>query len=184
MNDKNDKKPRKIWEIPAGDDKHRLVCHDCGDISYDNPKIITGSVVTYGDKILLCRRAIDPRKGYWNLPGGFMENSETVREGSIREAWEEACAKIRTGPLIAVFDLPHISQVHLIYRSELLVPDIAAGTESLEVAFFEWNKIPWNELAFPVTHKALHAYHDTKHLNNFQPVQEKIKPMKASQFKL
>jgi ADP-ribose pyrophosphatase YjhB (NUDIX family) len=145
--------------VPEGDNFERLVCADCGFINYENPKIVVGSVVREdtrsGGKILLCRRAINPRKGYWTLPAGFMEQHETAMEGAQREAWEEANAKIAIDALLAVYSIPRLSQVQLIYRAHLAEPGIAAGPESEEVGFFAFDEIPWNDLAFPSVHWAL-----------------------------
>jgi len=135
--------------VPPGDDRERLVCPDCRYVAYQNPLIVVGSVATWEDRILLCRRAIDPRKGYWTLPAGFMEERESTMEGAAREAWEEARARIAIDALLAVYDIPRISQVQLIFRARLLSPDVSPGPESLEVGLFRWEEIPWQELAFP-----------------------------------
>ncbi|GAB2177277.1 NUDIX hydrolase [Dongia sp. agr-C8] len=141
--------------IPEGDSLERLVCVDCGFINYENPKIVVGSVVHDGGKILLCRRAINPRKGFWTLPAGFMEQHETTMEGAMREAFEEANAKIAIEALLAVYSIPRLSQVQLIYRAHLAAPGIAPGPESAEVGMFTFDEIPWKELAFPSVHWAL-----------------------------
>jgi len=120
--------------------------------------MVAGSVVSVGDKIMLCRRAIEPRRGYWTLPAGFMELNETPEEGAMREAWEEACAKIAIDALLAVYSVPRISQVQLIYRATLAEPGFSAGPESLEVELFDWAGIPWDELAFPSVKWALNEY--------------------------
>ena len=141
--------------IPAGDTLHRRVCDVCGFIDYENPRIVVGAVVRQGERILLCRRAIEPRRGYWTLPAGFMEQNETAEEGARREAREEACANIRITGLLAVYSIPRISQVQLIHIAEL-EGGFAPGPESLEVRLFAWEDIPWDELAFPSVHWALH----------------------------
>jgi ADP-ribose pyrophosphatase YjhB (NUDIX family) len=145
------------WQriIPEGDSRERLVCGDCGFIRYDNPKIIAGAVVTHDDRFLLCRRAIEPRHGFWTLPAGFMELGETPEEGAAREAYEEATARIEIGELLAVYTIRHISQVQMIYRATLATPDFAPGVESLEVRLCTWEEIPWNDLAFPSVQWAL-----------------------------
>jgi ADP-ribose pyrophosphatase YjhB (NUDIX family) len=148
----------RIRIIPDGDDHERLTCPDCGYIAYENPKIVAGAVVTVDDRILLCRRAIDPRKGFWTLPAGFLELHETPEEGARREAWEEARALIKIDALLAVYSVPRISQVQLIYRAALAEPGFSPGIESLEVALFTWDDIPWNEIAFPSVHWALREY--------------------------
>lgn len=135
--------------IPLGDDRCRDVCTQCGEIHYANPKVIVGSVCRYGEKLLLCRRAIEPRRGYWTIPAGFMELGETAEQGAAREALEEANAKIRIDELIAVYSLARIGQVQLLFHSTLLDPNVSPGFESLEVATVDWQDIPWDELAFP-----------------------------------
>lgn len=140
---------------PEGDDRDRLVCGDCGWIHYTNPKIVVGSVVEHGGNILLCRRAIEPRQGFWTIPAGYLEERETTEAGAKREAQEEACADITIDALLAVYNIPRISQVQLIYRARLAEPVFAAGPESLEVRLFDWSDIPWNELAFPSVRWAL-----------------------------
>lgn len=136
-------------KVPDGDDKERQVCDTCGWVHYVNPKIVSGAVIKWQGKIVLARRAIHPRKGFWTLPAGFMEERETAADGAIRESLEEANAKIEIRDLLALYDVPHISQVWLMYRANLLDPDISAGIESEEVALFEFDDIPWKELAFP-----------------------------------
>jgi ADP-ribose pyrophosphatase YjhB (NUDIX family) len=145
-----------VRAIPPGDERERLVCGDCGFILYDNPKIVVGSVVRWDGKILMCRRAIDPRRGFWTLPAGYLELNESTRAGAEREAWEEARARIATEALLAIYDITRLSQVQLIYRARLLDPAIEAGPESLEVALFGWDEIPWDEIAFPSVRWALH----------------------------
>jgi len=155
--------------VPEGDNRERLVCVDCGFINYENPKIVVGSVVHEGAKILLCRRAINPRKGYWTLPAGFMEQHETAMAGAMREAWEEATAKIEIDALLAVYSIPRLSQVQLIYRARLAMPEIAPGPESEEVGLFTFEEIPWKELAFPSVHWALGHDREAGARTNFAP---------------
>jgi ADP-ribose pyrophosphatase YjhB (NUDIX family) len=145
--------------VPEGDSQSRLVCRDCGFINYENPKVVVGSVCTWGEQILLCRRAIHPRSGYWTLPAGYMELHETSADGARREAWEEARASIEIERLLAVYNILRLSQVQLIYRARLLSPDIAAGPESIEVGLFDWGAIPWQDIAFPSVRWALDHYH-------------------------
>ena len=144
-----------IRKIPEGDNRERLVCADCGFIQYDNPKVVVGSVARWDDTILLCRRAIMPRKGFWTLPAGYLELNETASDGAVREAWEEARARIAIDALLAVYNIPRISQVQLIFRAALTSPDVEAGPESVEVGLFAWDEIPWPEIAFPSVHWAL-----------------------------
>jgi ADP-ribose pyrophosphatase YjhB (NUDIX family) len=142
--------------IPEGDNRERMMCAECGFILYDNPKIVVGSVPRWGDRILMCRRAIHPRKGFWTLPAGYLELNESTSAGAEREAWEEAQAKIAIEGLLAIYDIPRISQVQLIYRARLLDAAVAPGPESLEVALLGWDEIPWDEIAFPSVRWALH----------------------------
>jgi len=141
--------------VPAGDDRERHVCAACDTIHYHNPKIVVGSVCTWEGRLLICKRAIEPRLGYWTIPAGYMELGETAEAGAIREAWEEARAKITIDGLLAVYSVPRIGQVQLLYRARLLDPEVAAGPESLEVKLIEWDEIPWEDLAFPTVHWVL-----------------------------
>lgn len=146
--------------IPAGDDRERLVCPDCGFIEYANPKVVVGAVARWQDRILLCRRNIPPRKGYWTLPAGYLELNETAPAGALREAWEEARARIALDGLLAVYNIPRLSQVQLIYRARLLSAAIAPGPESQEVRLFAWDEVPWDDLAFPSVRWALGHYRE------------------------
>lgn len=160
--------PSFSLRVPEGDDHERRVCDDCGFIDYVNPKIVTGSVVTSGNKILLCKRAIDPRRGFWTLPAGFLELGESVEQGAAREAMEEANAKIEIDRLLAVYSVPRISQVQIMYRAKL-VSEVSAGPESLEVGLFDWKDIPWSELAFPTVVWALTHFAQTRNQASFAP---------------
>ena len=144
--------------IPEGDNLPRNVCATCGTIHYQNPKIVTGCLPVYGDQVLLCRRAIQPRAGMWTLPAGFLENGETSTEGAVRETREEACANVSVEGLYAVFNLPHISQVYMFFRASLLDLDFRPGWESTDVKLFHEHEIPWEELAFPVVRDTLQHY--------------------------
>ena len=141
--------------VPDGDNRERMICADCGYILYDNPKIVVGAVAYSGERVLMCRRAINPRRGFWTLPAGYLELNESTIAGALREAWEEARAKIAIEGLLAIYDIPRISQVQLIYRARLIDEAVAAGPESLEVALFAWDEIPWDEIAFPSVRWAL-----------------------------
>ncbi len=141
--------PKFTNRRPDGDLLERSVCERCGFVDYQNPKVVVGAVVLQGSKILMCRRAIEPRKGYWTLPAGYLELYETTEEGARREALEEACAKIEIDRVLAVFSLAHISQIQVLYRARLADPHIEAGPESTEVGLFGWDEIPWTEIAFP-----------------------------------
>lgn len=149
---------RFVRRIPEGDDRERLMCPDCGHVAYENPKVVVGSVVAEGDSVLLCRRAIEPRSGYWTLPAGYLELGETAEEGAKREAWEEARARIVLDGVLAVFSIARIGQVQVIFRARMEVPGFEPGPESLEVRRFAWADIPWDEIAFPSVHWALKAW--------------------------
>ena len=147
-------------KIPEGDDRSRHCCEQCDNIFYQNPKNVVGTIPVYGDRVLLCKRAIKPRYGKWTLPAGFMENGESSLEGAIRETSEEAGAEItvHSDSLYTLFNLPTIDQVYLFFRAELKHLDFAPGIESLEVALFEEAEVPWDEIAFPVVKSTLEHY--------------------------
>jgi ADP-ribose pyrophosphatase YjhB (NUDIX family) len=147
-----------VRRIPEGEDRERLTCADCGFVAYENPKIVTGSVVEVDGRILLCRRAIEPRRGFWTIPAGYMELGETVEEGARREAREEACADIALDGVLALYSIARIGQVQVMFRARLASPGFAAGPESLEVRLFAWDEIPWQDLAFPSVHWVLNAW--------------------------
>ena len=149
---------RVALEIPPGDNRLRHVCGECGDVHYRNPKMVVGVVPEWDGRLLLCRRAIVPRHGYWTLPAGFLEIGETMEEGACREAREEANANLRIQGLYTVFSIPHIGQVHAFFRARLLDETFHPGEESLEVRLFRDEEIPWDELAFPVVHKTLELW--------------------------
>ncbi|MBL8708916.1 MAG: NUDIX hydrolase [Rhodospirillaceae bacterium] len=155
MSEMQEKQPSFENRVPAGDNRLRQVCTDCGFVAYENPKVVVGAVVTHEDRILLCRRAINPRRGFWTLPAGYMELHESAETGAMREAWEEARARIAIEALLGAYTIPRLSQVQLIYRARLTDPAISAGPESLEVGLFTWREIPWDELAFPSVRWAL-----------------------------
>jgi ADP-ribose pyrophosphatase YjhB (NUDIX family) len=144
--------------VPAGDNRLRYVCEHCHTIHYQNPRIVAGCLPIWGEQVLLCRRAIEPRRGYWTLPAGFMENGETLEQAAARETQEEACARVRDLSLYTLFDLPHINQVYLFFRAELVDLDFAVGEESLEVQLFHEDNIPWSELAFPTVGRTLECF--------------------------
>ena len=156
-------------KVPEGDSRERHVCGDCGWIHYVNPKIVVGAVVTYEDKFLLCKRAIEPRIGYWTMPAGYMEERETTEEGAKREALEEACAHIRIDALLAIYNIPRISQVQMIYRARMVTPDFGAGEESLDARLYTWDEIPWDDLAFPSVLWALRQYKEVEGRSDFAP---------------
>ncbi|MBX2882154.1 MAG: NUDIX hydrolase [Granulosicoccus sp.] len=147
-----------VVEIPAGDNRERSVCKSCDLVHYENPKNVVGCLLTWEGKVLLCKRAIEPRYGYWTLPAGFMENQETTQDGAAREAYEEAHASVDNLRLFAVYNLPRISQVYLMYKGQLRDGFCEAGEESLEAGLFSEADIPWDELAFPVVTETLTRY--------------------------
>ena len=142
---------------PPGDERVRRVCDSCGFIDYVNPRIVAGVVAHRDGQVLLCKRAIEPRMGFWTLPAGFMELGESVEEGACREAREEACAELELEGLLAVYSIPRIGQVQMFFRARL-VNEPSAGPESLEVGLFGWDVVPWTELAFPSVKWALDHY--------------------------
>ncbi|MDY6828941.1 MAG: NUDIX hydrolase [Pseudomonadota bacterium] len=155
------------WDIPDNDNRERHICNHCGQIHYQNPRIIAGSVPVHGDQILLCRRAIEPRRGFWTLPAGFMENGETVQQAAERETLEEANARVRVESLYTLFNLTHINQIYMFFRAELAVPEFSAGPESLEVALFSEAEIPWDELAFAVVERTLRLHFEDRLQGNY-----------------
>ncbi|GBF56524.1 NADH pyrophosphatase [Candidatus Phycosocius bacilliformis] len=157
-------------QVPAGDDRPRQVCDTCGFINYVNPKIVAGVVISDDDgRILLCRRAIEPRHGFWTIPAGFMEERETTAAGAAREAWEEARAKVQIDGLLAIYEVPRISQVHFMYRGTLAEPGFEPGPESLEVAWFAYADIPWDDIAFPTGIWALRDWKKVEGQAQFMP---------------
>jgi ADP-ribose pyrophosphatase YjhB (NUDIX family) len=151
--------PEFVRSTPDGDTRERMVCPECGHVSYENPKVVVGSVVVHDGRVLLCRRAIMPRRGFWTLPAGYLELGETVEEGARREALEEACAEIALDGVLGLYSISRIGQVQVIFRARLgPAARYAAGPESLDVGLFAWNAIPWEEIAFPSVHWALQAW--------------------------
>ncbi len=158
---------RVVLAIPPDDTMPRHVCPQCGTIHYQNPKLVVGAIPEWEDRILLCRRAIEPRRGLWTLPAGYMENGETTAQGAARETLEEAGARVAIGALYSLYDLPHINQVYLMFRARLLDLDFAAGAESMEVALFREQDIPWHLLAFRTVEATLRAYFDDRRRGHY-----------------
>ena len=144
--------------VPPGDDRPRYVCQACDRVHYDNPKVVVGCIPVWDNRVLLCRRAIEPRRGYWTVPAGFLEHGETSAEAAIREAREEANINIEIEAPFAIFDIPRIGQVYLMFRARLLAPEYHPGEESLEVGLFAEEEIPWETLAFPSIERTLILY--------------------------
>jgi ADP-ribose pyrophosphatase YjhB (NUDIX family) len=156
-----EKGPR-VRKVPAGDNRKRLVCPDCDYVAYENPKVVVGVVATWEDKLLMCKRAIEPRRGYWTLPAGFMEMGENPEEGAAREAWEEARARLEILDLLAVYSLRHISQLQLFYRARLLSADVSPGQESEQVGLFALDHLPATAFAFPSVHWAIEHFRQVR----------------------
>jgi ADP-ribose pyrophosphatase YjhB (NUDIX family) len=143
------------WRRPAGEEADRYVCTRCGTVHYQNPKVVVGAVCLFDDRVLLCKRAIEPRPGFWTIPAGYLELGESTEAGARREAYEEARARIEIDSLLAVYNVVRIGQVQVLYRAKLLAADVAAGPETAELDLFAWRDIPWGELAFPTVHWVL-----------------------------
>ena len=148
--------------IPQGEDRERAVCTQCSTIHYQNPKMIVGCIIEHEDQIVLCKRAIEPRYGYWTIPAGFMEIGESAMQGAARESHEEASAEVRIVAPYAHFDVTHIAQAYIVYRAQLVIPKsgpaFAPGPESLEVKLVRPSEIPWGDLAFGAVRRALELY--------------------------
>jgi len=144
--------------IPAGDNRARAVCGHCHEIHYQNPRVIVGCVPQWQDRILLCRRAIEPRRGYWTIPAGFLENGESLQSGVARESLEEAGIRVEIGSLLAVVNVLYAQQVHVMFRARMLEPAYATSDESVEVGLFDERSIPWDDIAFASVRFALRSY--------------------------
>lgn len=154
-------------EVPQGDNRFRHVCTHCEIIHYQNPKIVAGTIPIFEGKILLCRRAIEPRLGYWTLPAGFMENQETTSEAALRETLEEAEATVELEGLYTVMNVPQVDQVHIFFRARLIDDHFGAGEETLEAKLFEPKNIPWDEISFPTVFQTLKHYIDDLQSNHY-----------------
>jgi ADP-ribose pyrophosphatase YjhB (NUDIX family) len=157
--------------IPESDNRERFVCDTCQTIHYQNPNIVAGSIPEWGGRILLCRRAIEPRYGLWTLPAGFMENGETTEQAALRETWEEAGARVEIDSLYSIFSIPHISQVYMLFRGELVDGAYFPGPESLECQLFDAHTLPWDRIAFPVMEETLRRYFIDQDSGNGFPLQ-------------
>lgn len=156
--------------IPEGDNRQRYVCLHCDIVHYQNPRIVAGTLPTHQGQVLLCKRAIEPRKGYWTLPAGFMENGETTEEGALRETLEEANARIMNPHLYTMITVPHINQVHVFFHGELSDLNFSSGPESLEVQLFDEAAIPWQELAFPTIGTTLKRFFNDRQSCEGSPI--------------
>ncbi len=163
--------------VPPGDSLPRYICTNCGIIHYENPKMVVGCIPEWENSILLCRRAIEPRYGLWTVPAGFMENGETTAEGAMRETLEEANAKVEILGLYALFNIPHINQVYMLFRARLLDLDFSAGAETLETKLFEEEQIPWDQIAFVTVRRTLKHYFNDRRAGEFRFHMGTIEPM-------
>jgi len=155
-------------KVPAGDSLPRYMCDGCNTIHYQNPRMVVGCIAEWEDKILLCRRAIEPRYGLWTVPAGYMENGETTYQGALRETLEEANARVEIGPLYALYNIPHISQVYILFRARLLHFDVRAGAETLEAKLFAESEIPWDQIAFATVRNTLTHYYSDRKLGEYR----------------
>ena len=171
---------RTVKRIPAGDSLPRAVCDQCNTIHYQNPHLIVGCIPEWDGRILLCKRAIEPRVGLWTVPAGFMENGETTAGGAERETLEEANARVDIIAPYALYNLPHINQVYLLFRARLLDLDFSAGSETLEVELFTENDVPWDELAFATVRNTLRHYFADRQRGEFRFHMGTIEPMPAT----
>ena len=146
------------FRVPPGDHLPRYICDSCGTIHYQNPRVVVGCVPEYEGRILICKRAIEPRRGYWTIPAGFMENGESLEQGAARETHEEAMAVVEIGSLLSVVSILGAHQVHVFFRGRLAVPEFGAGPESLEVKLVTPEEIPWSDIAFLSTTFTLQKY--------------------------
>jgi ADP-ribose pyrophosphatase YjhB (NUDIX family) len=166
-----------VRRVPSGDHRERDCCDDCGAIHYANPRPIVGTIPVWQDRVLLCRRAIEPRYGKWTLPAGFMEIGESTADGAQRETIEEAGARIEIGPLFSMLDVPHVEQIHIFFRAVLIDTDFAPGEESLEVQLFDEASIPWDEIAFRTVTMTLRLFFDDRARGRFGVHTKSIQPL-------
>ena len=163
--------------VPPGDNLPRWVCDSCNTIHYENPKMIVGCVAEWDGRILLCKRAIEPRSGLWTVPAGFLENGETTADGARRETLEEANARVEIDALFSLYNLPHINQVYMLFRGRLLDADIGPSAETLEARLYEETDIPWSEIAFVTVRRTLHQYFSDRRDGHFGFHVGTIEPM-------
>jgi ADP-ribose pyrophosphatase YjhB (NUDIX family) len=156
------------YRVPADDNRERAVCTACGEVHYENPLNVVGTVPVWGEQVLLCRRNIEPRYGLWTLPAGFMELGESTAEGAVRETVEEAGAHIELEDLFTLFNVVRVGQVHLFYRARLLDTEFDPGPESIEVRLFHEHQVPWDEIAFRTTRETLLRYFADRALGRFE----------------
>ncbi len=162
--------------VPEGDHRLRDVCDHCQTIHYQNPRVVTGCLPVYKDKVLMCKRAIEPRKGFWTLPGGFMELGETIEEGAARETREEACAKVTIESLYMLFNVVHVGQLSAFFLAKMESSEFAPGEESEDVALFSEDEIPWDQLAFSTIGRTLRYYFEDRREGLFPMRLEYVTP--------
>jgi ADP-ribose pyrophosphatase YjhB (NUDIX family) len=165
-----------VRRVPPGDTLPRWVCDECGVVHYRNPLMVVGTIPERDGKILLCRRAIEPRYGYWTLPAGFLENDETTGQGALRETMEEAGARVELGEAFTLISVPRVNQVHLFYRARLLDLDFKPGEETLEVALYDESRLPWKDLAFRTVELTLRRWFEDRAKGSFGFHAEDILP--------
>jgi len=156
-----------VYRVPADDNRERAVCPACATVHYENPLNVVGTVPVWGEQVLLCQRAIEPRRGFWTLPAGFLELGETTAQGALRETDEEAGAKIELGALFSVLNVVRVGQVHLFYLAVMTSPDLAPGSESLQARLFREDEIPWDEIAFRTVRETLRLFFDDRRRGQF-----------------
>ena len=171
---------RTVERVPPGDHLPRAVCEQCEYVHYENPRLIVGCIAEWEDTILLCKRAIEPRLGLWTVPAGFMENGETTAAGAQRETLEEANARVDIVAPYALYNIPHISQVYLLFRARLLDLNFSAGSETLDVKLFAEDDIPWRELAFATVRNTLTHYFADRQSSEFRFHTGTIEPMRTT----
>ncbi len=155
------------YQTPADDNRERAVCTACGEIHYENPLNVVGTVPYWGQQVLLCKRNIEPRYGFWTLPAGFMELGETVAQGALRETVEEAGAEVEMGELFALLNVPRVGQVHLFYTARMLSTTLNPGPETIEARLFSQDEIPWDQLAFRTVRQTLEHFFSDRSLGRF-----------------
>lgn len=164
-------------KVPPGDSLPRHVCDACNTIHYLNPRMVVGCIVEWKDRILLCKRAIEPRHGYWTVPAGFMENGETTQAGAARETLEEANARVEVGPLYALYNIPHINQVYILFRARLLDGQFSPGAETLETKLVDEDDVPWDHIAFATVRHTLRHYYNDRRAGTYGMHTGTIEPM-------
>ncbi len=162
------------YQVPADDNRERAVCPACATIHYENPLNVVGTVPVWGEQVLLCRRAIEPRRGFWTLPAGFLELGESTAEGAVRETVEEAGAQIELGALFAVLDVARVGQLHLFYLATMTSPALDPGSETLEARLFSEDEIPWDEIAFRTVRETLRHFFEDRRRGDFRVHQAEI----------